>query len=227
MRPEFTVSLMCMDYLHLAEQLKILDDLADGYHADIMDGHFCSNLALSPDLVAQIARATRLPVDVHLMTTEPERWLEGLAEAGVRIICPQAETINHHAYRVLGRIRELGCEPGVVLNPATPLEYVRPYIGRIKYLVLLCVDPGYAGQQFIPEVQAKVEAAARLRRELGLNYIIEVDGACGPATFAQLNGAGAQRYVLGTSGLFRNSADLKEAYLLMRRNFSRVTGVEL
>ena len=207
----FSVSLMCMDFLKIQEQLEILNERADLYHVDIMDGHYCRNITLSPDMVKAFAKVARLPMDCHLMTTNPNDWIEPLAQSGAQIISPHAETINTDAFRTLNRISALGCQCGVALNPATPLSAIRHYIGRLDLLTLMTVDVGFAGQPFIPEMLEKIQEAAQLKAKHGYKYRIQIDGCCNPSTFKRLADAGAEVLILG-SGLFNLDADLNAAY---------------
>lgn len=131
MKEKFAVSLMCMDFLKVGEQLNILNDWVGMYHVDIMDGHYCKNITLSPDLVKSFKKVSKLPLDVHLMTTNPEDWIDPVAEAGADIISLHAETINGQTFRLYNRIEELGLKAGLVLNPATPLSEAAHYLNRI------------------------------------------------------------------------------------------------
>lgn len=123
----FSPSLMCMDLLNIKEQIEIINERADFYHVDIMDGHFVKNITLSPDFVKAISPVTKLPLDCHLMVTDPDDYIDSLAAAGAAYICPHAETINSDAFRIINRIKNAGCKVGVVLNPATPLSYKTLY----------------------------------------------------------------------------------------------------
>lgn len=227
MQAQFSVSLMCMDYLHIADQIKALNAETNLYHADLMDGHFCRNITMSPDLIAAVCREADKPVEVHLMTTEPNDWIEPVAKAGAEIISVHAETINTDAFRTINRIRDLGCRAGVVLNPATSLEAVRHYINRISVLTIMTVDVGFAGQPFIPEMLDKIAAAKRLRDELQLSFSIQIDGSCNNKTFKQLREAGADIFVLGSSGLFSRDPDVHRAFAGLRRDFTALTGEEV
>lgn len=227
MKTEFSVSLMCMDYLHIEEQIKALNQETDYYHADIMDGHFCKNITMSPDLIKAISKIATKPIDAHLMTTNPNDWIEELAKAGVTTICPHAETINTDAFRTLNRIEELGCKAGVVLNPATPLSSIRHYINRLSQITIMTVDVGFAGQPFIAEMLDKIREAVRLREELGLDFKIQIDGSCNNRTFKQLHESGADIMILGSSGLFNRNPNIHEAFAEMRRDYTSLTGEEL
>ena len=208
MRPEFTASLMCMDLLDIKHQIEVLDGELDGYHIDIMDGHYCKNITLSPDFMKACARVAKRPMAVHM-------------------ISPHAETINTDCFRTLNRIRAAGCQVGVTLNPATPLSYCQHYLNRIDVLTLMTVDVGYAGQPFIEEMLEKIAQAARLREENGWHYKIMIDGSCNQKTFRRLYEAGADVFVMGSSGLFSLDADLRAACDTMKRLFAQETGVKL
>lgn len=216
---QFAPSLMCMDFLRIERQLDILNARADYYHVDIMDGHYCKNMAFSPDFIASVSKAATLPMDVHLMTTNPGDWLEPVAKAGAAFISPHAETINVDAFRVLNRIEALGCKPGVVLNPATGLESVRHYLSRLEMLTIMTVDVGYAGQPFIPEMLDKIREAKRLKEQNGYKYRIQIDGQANRKTFRPLSEAGAEILIVGASGLFSLDGDLNVAYDKMLAHF--------
>lgn len=219
MKKEFAPSLMCMDFLKIAEQISILNERVDMYHADIMDGHFCKNITLSPDIIKTFAGIAKKPIDCHLMTTDPMDWIDSLAAVGATYISPHAETINADAFRVLDYIKSKGCKTGVVLNPATPLAYIEHYINRIDLLTIMTVDVGFAGQPFIKEMLAKISAAKRLKEQHGYTYKIQIDGSCNKNTYKQLVEAGAEVLVIGTSGLFGLDNDLKRACDKLQQEF--------
>lgn len=209
-------SLMCVDLLHIGRQLKALDTRMDWHHADVMDGHFCPNLTLSPDMVKAVCGASEKPVEVHLMTTRPEDWIHRFAQAGAAMLSLHAETINTAAFRLIHRVRELGCQVGIVLNPATPFDLIRHYIDEVDRLTLMTVDVGYAGQPMVPQVMDKIREAAAFKREQGLGYEIQIDGCCNKTTYRAYAQAGAEMLVMG-SGLFGLSGDIVEALGLMDR----------
>ncbi|NMD37179.1 MAG: ribulose-phosphate 3-epimerase [Christensenellaceae bacterium] len=219
----FSVSLMCMDFLDMKNQLEILNKRADYLHVDIMDGHFCKNITLSPDLVKTFNRVATIPMDCHFMTTNPSDWLELSAQAGAQILCPHAETINTDAFRTLNYIESLGCKTGVVLNPATPLSYIQHYIERLDQITIMTVDVGFAGQPFIPQMLKKIEDAANLKVKNNYKYKIQIDGSCNNRTFKSLVDAGADILVVGSSGLFSRDADLNKAFDLMEQDFKELT----
>ena len=209
-------SLMCADLLHLGDQLEVLDQAMDWHHADVMDGHFCPNLTLSPDLVAAVCAHTQKPVDVHLMVERPGDWLERFAQAGAAMLTVHAETIGANAFRTFREIRRLGCKVGVAIHPATPLETIRYYMDELDCLTLMTVDIGYAGQPMVPQVLDKLREVAQIKRERGLPMILQVDGCCNRSTYARYRDAGAEMLVMG-SGLFGLDPDRRRALPLMRQ----------
>ncbi len=223
-RPQFTVSLMCLDLMRPAEQLAILNSRADGYHIDILDGHFAKNLALSPDFAKACRAYTQLPIEAHLMTNHPNDWIHELASAGVNTISVHAETIGHDAFRTCGAIKDAGCKVGVVLSPSTSFEVAKYYLHHADLLTLMTVDAGYAGQPFVPEMVEKVAEAAALREHKGYSYTIQVDGSCNERTFGLLHQAGADSYVLGSTGLFGLAEDVEQAWDLMLASFEKAVG---
>lgn len=226
-KPLFSPSLMCMDFLNIKQQFEILNTRADFYHVDIMDGHFVKNITLSPDFVSAVSGIAKLPLDCHLMVTDPNDYIEPLAKAGAGYICPHAETINADAFRTINRIKALGCKAGVVLNPATPLSWISHYIHLLDKITIMSVDPGFAGQPFIREMLDKVREAKRLKEQNGYHYIIEIDGSCNERTFRDMHEAGVECFIIGSSGLFNLDADLEKAWDKMQKIFTEQTGVPL
>ena len=217
----FSPSLMCMDFLDIKNQIEILNTRCDFYHVDIMDGHYVPNLTLSPDFVSAVSKVATKPLDCHLMVTNPADYIEPLAQAGAEFICPQAETITADAFRTLSKIKQNGCRAGIVLNPATPLSAIQYYLDLLDKITIMTVDPGFAGQSFIRQMLCKIEQARTLKEKNGYGYIIEVDGSCNEKTFAELHKAGAECFVVGTSGLFSLDNNLETAWDKMKENFSK------
>ena len=221
MKPMFNPSLMCMDLLNIKEQIQILNKRADFYHVDIMDGHFVKNITLSPDFVKAIHPICDIPLDCHLMVTTPDDFIEPLAKAGAGFICPHAETINSEAFRIINKIHDNGCKVGVVLNPATPVSYIKHYIHKLDKITVMSVDPGFSGQPFIPEMLDKIRELKQLKEENGYNYLIEVDGSCNKRTFKQLTEAGTEVFVVGSTGLFGLDSNLETAWDKMIADFNQ------
>ena len=213
---------MCMDLTRFSEQISFFDKHADFLHIDIMDGHYVKNFALSSYFMEGVAKLSRVPMDTHLMATEPNDFLAMMAKAGAQWISPHAETINRDAFRVIGTIRDMGCHPGLVLNPATPIEAVKHYLHLVDKLTILTVDPGYAGQKFIPEMIAKIADARHFREETGSHFLIEIDGSCNKRTYSQLLSAGVDVLIVGTSGLFNLNPDVAIAWEEMRADIEQV-----
>lgn len=212
MEYKISPSLMCMNLMEIRQQLEVLNRRADMLHIDIMDGHYVKNITLSPFFIQQIRPHTPLVLDVHLMVEHPTDFIQPIAEAGADFICPHAETINRDAFRVINQIRTLGKQVGVVLNPATPVEYLRHYIHLLDKITVMTVDPGYAGQPFIPEMLEKIRQLRDLKREHGYRYLIEIDGSCNTGTYHDLMAAGAEVLIVGSSGLFNLDSDLDAAW---------------
>ena len=231
MKPIFNPSLMCMDFLDIRNQIGILNSRVDLYHFDIMDGHFVPNITLSPDLAKAIAPISDLPLDFHLMVTDPQQYIEPLRKAVAPLtergilsyFSPHAEVINGKAFRIIDEIRKAGFRPGVVINPETPLSEIEAYLHRLDKVTFMSVDPGFAGQPFIPEMLDKVRAAKALKASDPEKYhfIIEIDGSCNKRTYGLLAKAGIESFIVGTSGLFNNDPDLEKAYEIMMEDFRR------
>ncbi|MEY8309824.1 D-allulose 6-phosphate 3-epimerase [Erysipelotrichaceae bacterium 51-3] len=220
---QFAPSLMCMDLVQMKKQLNVLDQQMDLYHFDIMDGHYCKNITLSPMVLKAVRQCTDKYIDVHLMTTEPADWVEACATAGASCISPHAETINTDAFRMIHKIKDAGCDFGVVLNPATPLSYVEPYLNSVDILTIMTVDVGFAGQKFIEEMLDKIALAKKLREERGYHYRIQIDGSCNKANYKALREAGADIYIIGNKGLFSLDPDLRTACEKMKEEFRKET----
>lgn len=220
MKALFSPSLMCMDLLDIKNQAEVLNSRCDCYHIDIMDGHYVKNITLSPCFTQAFSKVAAKPLDCHLMVTNPEDYVLPLKEAGAGTICFHAETVSAQAFRIINAIKAAGCKVGAVFNPATPLSAAQYYLHLLDKITVMTVDPGYAGQPFIEEMLQKIEQAKALKEKHGYKYIIEVDGSCNERTFARLHKAGAECYVVGTSGLFSLDDDLAKAWDKMQAAFN-------
>lgn len=223
-QPTFAPSLMCMDLLNAADELAVLDERANAYHVDLMDGHYCPNITLSPDFVKAVSDISPVPLDVHMMVTKPTDWIETLVASGATWISPHAETINVNAFRVMNVIEELGAKPGLVINPSTPLVFVENYLERVDLVTFMTVDVGFAGQPFIEQVLPKIEQAVAFREREGLSFTIQIDGSCNRRTFRRLWDAGADRFIVGSSGLWSRDENLGKAWARMLTDFEEETG---
>ncbi len=171
---------------------------ADWLHVDIMDGHFVPNLTFGPAIVRAVRAATRLPLDVHLMCSRPEILLELFREAGASGLTVHVE-LGQRVAHLLWKIRALGARVGLAVNPPTPIAAARPFLKSIDLLLVMTVNPGFGGQEFIAETVPKIQQARAWRRELKLAYRIEVDGGINFQTVAECARAGADTFVSGTT----------------------------
>ena len=171
---------------------------ADYVHVDVMDGRFVPNLTLGPVVVEAVHKATRLPLDVHLMIIEPERYIEAFAEAGASLISVQVEACPH-LHRTLQQIRHAGAKPSAVLNPSTPLVMIEDVLGDLEMVLFMSVNPGFGGQSFIPHTLDKVRRLRRMLDSAGLKVDIEVDGGVNAENARSLIDAGADVLVAGTA----------------------------
>lgn len=222
--PAIAPSLMCMDLTRFEEQIRFFNGKIAYFHVDIMDGHFVPNLTLSPYFVGQLKKAATSPIDCHLMVTHPESYVAALAEAGTTMISFHAETANGQAFRLISRIRGLGMRCGLVLNPETPMNDVVLYLDLIDKVTIMTVDPGFAGQAFIPAMLTKIKQFVAYRRRHQLKYLVEIDGACNKATYSALAEAGADILILGSSGLFNHDKDIAAAWRKMEQELAEALG---
>lgn len=171
---------------------------ADWLHIDVMDGRFVPNLTFGAKVIETARRLTTLPLDVHLMVVEPEKYFDDFVSAGATGLTIHAEAAPH-LHRQLTRIRELGCAAGVALNPATPLEAIQEVVPELDLLLIMTVNPGFGGQEFIPYSVEKVARARAMLDAAGSTAVLEVDGGIGPRTIAQVYAAGATTFVAGNA----------------------------
>jgi ribulose-phosphate 3-epimerase len=197
--PALAPSILSADFARLGEEIAAVTEGGAGLlHLDVMDGHFVPNLTIGPPVVASIRRVTALPLDVHLMIAEPDRYIERFIEAGADALSVHQETVPH-LNRTVNLIKEHGAAAGVALNPATPLAMLDDILPDLDYVLLMSVNPGFGGQRFIPSVVPKVKALAARLRDRGLETRIEVDGGIGAATLPRLLEAGATLFVAGSA----------------------------
>ena len=212
MRVKIAPSILSADFGRLADEVRAIAS-ADYVHVDVMDGHFVPNLTIGPVVIEAVKRATALPLDVHLMIEDAERWVAAYAKAGADLIGVHVEACPH-LHRTLGQIRDLGKRPCVVLNPATPLEAIEWVLGDVAQVLVMSVNPGFGGQQFIPGALDKIRRLRRLIDERGLAVDIEVDGGVKVDNVAAVCAAGANVIISG-SGVF-STKDYAATIALLR-----------
>lgn len=208
-------SILSADFSRLGEEVRAVESAgADVIHVDVMDGHFVRNITIGPLVVSGLRKLTSLPLDVHLMIEHPGRYIEAFAEAGSNWITVHVE-VCHRLREMVKKIRQLGVRPGVVLNPSTSLKALYPILEEIDLVLLMSVNPGFAGQAFIPSVLKKIE---KLRKLIDSNrYLleIEVDGGIKFDNIQEVSRAGGDIFVLGT-GIFKTK-DYRETIQKIRQ----------
>jgi ribulose-phosphate 3-epimerase len=218
-------SILSADFGRLAAEVEAVDQAgADWIHVDVMDGRFVPNLTIGPLVVEAVRRATKKPLDVHLMIVEPERYLEEFVKAGASGLTVHVEACPH-LHRTLQHIRSLGVRAGVALNPHTPLAMVDAVLGDLDLVLIMSVNPGFGGQTFIPGALDKLRALDRRLRELDRRSVvdIEVDGGINPARARDVVAAGANALVAG-SAIFR-AESYRTAIESIRRAAENTAGV--
>jgi ribulose-phosphate 3-epimerase len=192
-------SILSCDFARLGDEIRAVEEGgADWIHVDVMDGHFVPNITIGPVVTRGARRSTRLPLDVHLMIEEPDRYLEAFAEAGATVLSVHQEACRH-LHRTLERIRELGLRAGVALNPATPLESVRNVLPLVDVLLVMSVNPGFGGQSYIPTSTEKIRQARSMLDEIDSGADLEVDGGVTAENAAEIAAAGATVLVAGSA----------------------------
>ncbi len=198
-RIEIAPSILAANFAKLGEDVRVVEEAgADIIHVDIMDGHFVPNISLGIPVVASLRKATRLPLDVHLMIEQPELYIEDFVRAGGnRILVHQEATV--HLDRALAMIRELGAEAGAAINPATPVTMLSEVLDKVDTVLVMTVNPGFGGQKFISNTYEKIRQLNQMRARYNASFRIEVDGGVDLENTAELARAGANTFVAGTS----------------------------
>ena len=192
-------SILSSDFSNLAQQIRLAEmGGADWIHCDIMDGHFVPNLTFGPLIVKAARKSTKLPIDVHLMIEEPDKYLENFAEAGANHLFVHYEIVTH-LNRTINRIKELGMQAGVAINPSTPISVLKYIMEYADALLIMSVNPGFGGQSFIPNSIQKIKEAAKLREELSTNFLIQVDGGIDKENIKKILEAGCDVFIIGSS----------------------------
>jgi ribulose-phosphate 3-epimerase len=219
---ELAFSILAADFAHLADEISLAEKAGGTIvHVDVMDGHFVPNITFGPPVVKAIRPVTKLPLDCHLMIENPDEFIPAFAEVGANMIGVHVEACRH-LNRTLQLIRDHGMLPGVVLNPATPVEMLVEVLPMVHHVLVMSVNPGFGGQKFLPRAIERIARLRELRAEMGLNFRIEVDGGIAHDTVASVVEAGADMLVAG-SAIFEPGKTEKNAQEFLR--IARAAGV--
>lgn len=196
---ELAPSILSADFAHLAENVQaVVEGGATILHVDVMDGHFVPNITIGPPVVASLRKATRLPLDVHLMIENADQYIPAFADAGADWISVHQEACVH-LHRTLEHIRDHNLNAGVVINPATPVHMLDDVLEMVDHVLVMSVNPGFGGQKFIPFTLDKVRKLALMRSERNASFRIEMDGGIGPGTIGEAVRAGVEVLVAGNA----------------------------
>ncbi len=218
-------SILAADFAHLAQEVAAAEAAgADYIHVDVMDGHFVPQITMGPLVVEALRKVTGLPLDVHLMVEEPQKHLQAFAEAGADILTVHQEA-EVHLHRAVERIRSLGVKPGVSLNPMTPIAQIEEVLPYVDLVLLMTVNPGFGGQEFIPSMLEKIERMRRLLDERGLGCELEVDGGINVETAPQVVAAGARVLVTGEA-VFESREGVGSAIKALRESIGTHPGAK-
>jgi ribulose-phosphate 3-epimerase len=195
-------SILSADFTRLGDEIKAVEKAgADYIHIDVMDGHFVPNITVGPMIVAAARRITALPLDVHLMISDPDRFIDEFIASGASIVTVHAETLAH-LHRTIQHLKNNGVRASVSLNPATPLDMLEYVLDDLDMVLLMTVNPGFGAQEFIPQVIPKVQRLRETIDKRGLDIEIEVDGGISPETISRVSSAGATVFVAGSAIFF-------------------------
>ena len=218
-------SILSADLLSLGEQIAIAERAGvDFIHFDVMDGRFVPNITFGMPVARAVREATRLPLDVHLMIVEPEKYVREFVEAGADTVTIQVE-VAVHAHRTLADIHEMGATPGIALNPGTPLSAVTELIPFVGNLLIMTVDPGFGGQTFIPAMLDKVRRARELIDDRNPNCRLEIDGGIKGSNIGRVVAAGADTFVAGSS-IFDGTDHIAQNVAALRQGASVLAGAD-
>jgi ribulose-phosphate 3-epimerase len=211
---ELCFSILASDFAHLADEIAAAERGGGTIvHVDVMDGHFVPNITFGPPMVKALRPITKLPIDCHLMIEDPDAFIPAFAEAGADMISVHQE-VCRHLHRTLEHIIEHACLPGVVINPATPVETLIEILPMVHYVLVMSVNPGFGGQKFIPFAVDKIAHLVELRDAMGLNFRIQVDGGIAHDTVASVVQAGAEMLVAGSAVFEKGRTEHNAAELL-------------
>jgi ribulose-phosphate 3-epimerase len=211
---ELAFSILASDFAHLADEVKAAERGGGSIvHVDVMDGHFVPNITFGPPMVEALRPVTNLPLDCHLMIENPDAYIPAFAEAGADLLSVHQE-VCRHLHRTLQLISDHGMLPGVVINPATPVDTLIEVLPMVHYVLVMSVNPGFGGQKFLPFAAEKIAYLAELRKQMGLNFRIEVDGGIAPDTVASVVQAGAEMLVAGSAVFSKGKTEQNAKRLL-------------
>jgi ribulose-phosphate 3-epimerase len=192
-------SILSADFARLGDEIRAAEEAgAHILHIDVMDGHFVPNITIGPPVVESIRKITRLPLDVHLMIEEPDKFLKDFITAGADILTVHVEA-TVHLHRSVQAIKESGIKAGVSINPATPVRSLEDILGDVDHVLLMSVNPGFGGQEFIPHTLVKLRLLKKMISEAGLPTLIEIDGGVKPENAKSIAAAGADILVMGSA----------------------------
>ena len=216
-------SVGCCDLFHVEEQVKLINEKSDYLHMDIKDGVYVPSYGIGPDYLDYLNKHVEnlKPMDAHLMVKHPPQYLETFAKAGAAYITPHTDSTQGDAFVTIHKIKELGCKAGVALSPSVPLSTIEYYLPLLDKVTIMIVDPGIAGQPVDPQMFVKINQLAKIRKERGLNFLIEADGSMNSSLYRPLYEAGADLVILGPPALWNKDTDFNKAWDIMESELER------
>ena len=197
--PVLAPSILSADFTNLSKQIRLVEmGGADWIHCDIMDGHFVPNITFGPLIVETVKRITKLPLDVHLMIENPDKYIEDFIKAGAHSVLVHFEEVVH-LNSTISRIKELGAKAGVVINPSTPVKLIKDIVEYVDLVLIMSVNPGFGGQSFIKNSLRKIKETVKLRNEMNTDFLIEVDGGVYLKNTEDILNAGCDVFIIGSS----------------------------
>ena len=215
MKTLVAASILNSDFGNLANEIQSAEKAGvDWFHLDVMDGHFVPNISFGPHIISIVRSLTDLPLDAHLMISDPDKFIPAFADAGVNYISVHIEN-NPHIHRTIQSIRDYHCKPGIVLNPGTPIEFIFPVLPMVDYVLMMSVNPGFGGQEFIPQTADRIRILSDKIKQQQLSIPIEIDGGINPSTAKIAVDSGAKILVSG-SYIFNNENGIEQAVESLR-----------